>query len=100
MSTEISCQFPGCNWQIAHDSEAVAIALLVNHGDSHRHGNGNGGKVKQPKVDRPELSQDISDEDWETFHEEWLRFKRSLYSPSTTQSEVTDQLLQCCQQSL
>ena len=101
MSTQISCQFPGCNWETAHDSEAVAIALLTSHGDVHRHGNGgSGNRPKQPKVDHPELSQDVSDEDWETFNEEWLRFKRSWCTTSTTQGEITDQLLQCCELSL
>ena len=102
MSCKLSCQFTGCEWSIEHDSEAVAIALLTSHGNVHLRGPGvsTESRSKQPKVDRPELIQDISDEDWETFEDEWRRFKRSWYSPSTTQLEVTDQLLECCEQNL
>ena len=101
MSTQLSCQFTGCDWTIEHNSEAVAIALLTSHGNVHIHGPGpTEARLKQPKVDRPELVQDISDEDWEAFEEEWRRFKRSWYTRSTSQVEVTDQLLQCCEQNL
>ena len=102
MSCKLSCQFTGCEWSIEHDSEAVAIALLTSHGNVHLSGPAvsTESRSKQPKVDRPELIQDISDEDWETFEDEWRRFKRSWYSPSTTQLEVTDQLLECCEQNL
>ena len=102
MSIKLSCQFTGCEWKIEHDSEAVAIALLTSHGNVHLHrlAGPTGSRSKQPKVDRPELAQDISDEDWETFEEEWRRFKRSWHTSSTTQLEVTDQLLECCEQNL
>ena len=33
-------------------------------------------KQPLPKIDRPELKQDISHEDWATFESEWKRFKR------------------------
>ena len=100
-TTQLECQFTGCEWKVEHTSEAVAIALLTSHGNVHTHGRGpTDARMKQPKVDRPELLQDISDEDWETYEEEWRRFKRSWYTTSTTQMEVTDQLLQCCEQNL
>ena len=102
MAVKLSCQFTGCEWKIENDSEAVAIALLTSHGNVHLRGPARPTETrsKQPKVDRPELIQDISDEDWETFEEEWRRFKRSWHSSSTTQLEVTDQLLECCEQNL
>ena len=52
-------------------------------------------KQKVPKIDRPELKQDISNEEWQSF--EWRRFKRCT---EMSRSEVPDQLFQCCERSL
>ena len=100
MSITLKCQFTGCDWETTNSSEAVAIALLTSHGNVHIHAPAIESRSKQPKVDRPELVQDITDEDWESFSEDWRRFKRSWYTAATTQVEVTDQLLQCCEQNL
>ena len=52
---------------------------------------------KVPKIDRQELKQDISDEEWQSFEAEWRRFK---HCTEMSRSEVPDQLFQCCEQSL
>ena len=54
-------------------------------------------KQKVPKIDRPEVKQDISDEDWQSFEAEWKRFKRCT---EMRNEEVADQLFQCCDMSL
>ena len=54
-------------------------------------------KQKVPRIDRPELKQDVSDEDWQTFEAEWRRFKRCT---EMSDDEVPDQLFQCCEKSL
>ena len=44
---------------------------------SHQQSNTSpGGNQKLPKVERPLLKQDISDEDWHAFLFEWDRFKK------------------------
>ena len=54
-------------------------------------------KQRLPKIDRPELKQDTTDEDWATFEAEWKRFKRCTHM---TPDEIADQLFQCCERSL
>ena len=58
---------------------------------------GTSAKQKVPRIDRPEIKQDASDEDWDTFNSEWNRFKRCTYIPP---QYVADQLFQCCERNL
>ena len=97
MVTSISCQVSGCSYVAEHESEAVAIAMLTSHSQNHQ-GNtskavASSSKQKVPKIDRPEVKQDISDEDWQSFEAEWKRFKRCT---EMRNEEVADQLFQCC----
>ena len=82
-----------------HASEAVAIAMLTSHNNIHQGSASHGHAVKQkvPKMDRPELKQDINDEEWQTFEAEWKRFKRCTEIP---EGDIADQLIECCEKSL
>ena len=80
-------------------SEAVAIAMLTSHNNNVHQGTTTRASTRQkvPKIDRPELKQDIDDEEWQSFEAEWRRFKRCT---QMSQGEVADQLFQCCEKSL
>ena len=98
MTTKIGCQFTGCAWSIEHDSEAVAIALLTSHSQNHKGASVVAtSKQKTPKIDRPEVKQDISDEEWQSFEAEWGRFKKCTEMGN---DEIADQLFQCCDRPL
>ena len=82
----IPCQFTGCEYSATNDSADIAIAMLNSHNGIHLQiPNITLDIPRMPKVDRPELNQDITDEDWESFTEEWNRFKRSWYQTSMTE---------------
>ena len=74
--------------------------MLTSHNNVHT-GTGTtprvASKQKVPKIERPELKQDINDEEWQTFEAEWRRLKRCT---EMAQGEITDQLFQCCDRSL
>ena len=80
----ISCQFPGCEFVAENASEAIAIVMFNSHLISHQqpprtdHGPA---KQKIPPIKRPEIKQDVSDEDWATFVAEWGNFKRCTDIP-------------------
>ena len=98
MTTTINCQYTGCQYVAQHNSEAVAIAMLTSHNSIHSGAAPRAAtKQKVPRIDRPELKQDVSDEDWQTFEAEWRRFKRCT---EMSDNEVADQLFQCCEKSL
>ena len=81
-------------------SEAIAIVMFNSHIISHqqpvRADNGPA-KQKTAPIQRPEIKQDISDEDWATLVAEWGNFKRCTDIPP---GFVADQLFQCCERGL
>ena len=101
MVTSICCQGSECSYGAEHESEAVAIAMLTSHSQNHQGTTSNAvassSKQKVPKIDRQEVKQDLSDEDWQSFEAEWKRFKRCT---EMRNEEVADQLFQCCDKSL
>ena len=81
-------------------SEAVAIAMLTSHNNIHQGpapASRGSAKQKVPKINRPELKQDINDEEWLTFESEWKRFKRCT---EMANEDIADQLIECCEKSL
>jgi len=50
-----------------------------------------------PKVDRPSIKQDASDEEWQTFEADWKRYKRLMQIPD---QDLADQLIECCEKPL
>ena len=98
MTTTIECQYTGCEYVAENNSEAIAIAMLASHNNIHSGAAPRAAtKQKVPRIDRPELKQDVSDEDWQTFEAEWRRFKRCT---EMSDNEVADQLFQCCEKTL
>ena len=95
----IDCQFGGCSAKIEHDSEAVALAMFQSHMMTHQAPVSSNAVPGQrlPPIQRPEVRQDITEEDWDAFIIEWQNFKRCTNLPSAS---VTDQLYQCCERSL
>ena len=95
-------EYPSCTFVAANDSEAIAIVMFNSHLLSHQGGtatlrNDSQMKQKLPPVPRPIVKQDIDDEEWVTFLEEWLRFKRCTSIP---EGSLADQLFQCCERGL
>ena len=54
-------------------------------------------KQKIPPIARPEIKQDVSDEEWNSFVQEWNQFKCCTDIP---QGSEADHLFQCCERGL
>ena len=96
---KIPCQFPGCEVEIEHASEAVAVAMFQSHVVSHSQVTTSAKVPSQrlPPIPRPEVKQDISEEDWISFVAEWTNFKRCT---EIGDNQIPDQLYQCCEKNL
>ena len=96
---EITCQFTGCTVKCENESEPVMLAMFQSHLLTHQQPTGSGNPTKQriPPIPRPEIKQDISDEDWDTFVQEWNHFKRCTNIPT---ANIADHLFQCCEKGL
>ena len=92
MTTKIDCQLPDCEYVAEHASEAVAIAMLTSHNMTHLPSSSGSSSSRAPKIDRPVLKQDITDEEWTMFKREWERFKKCF----SFTDNLNDQLFQCC----
>ena len=95
----IDCQFGGCSAKIEHESEAVALVMFQSHMMTHQAPVSSNAVPAQrlPPIQRPEVKQDITEDDWDAFIIEWQNFKRCTNLPSAS---ITDQLYQCCERSL
>ena len=96
---EIPCQFTGCDFKSVNDSEQVAIVMFNSHVMIHQGGTpkpSSSSAQKLPPIPRPEIRQDVSDEDWATFLSEWDHFKRCTEIPD---ERVSDHLYLCCEKS-
>ena len=93
-TTRILCQYPDCDYVAENASENVAIALYNSHNNGHQRPSS---KQKVPRIERPVLKHDISDEEWYSFEADWTRFKRCTDIPD---GDTADQLFQCCEHSL
>ncbi len=79
----ITCSVPSCDFQTEDVTEALAIALLTNHGLAHRETSSslNTGTPPQdptprgPKLERPKIDVGISIEEWNVFTRRWEVFR-------------------------
>ena len=94
----IHCPIPGCDFTIAETVEAVLAAAQLNlHALTHTHATSTNPaqptKQKPPKISRPSITKDTTEEDWNTFVKKWNLFKNGTDIPTT---QVTTHLWQCC----
>ena len=69
-NTSIRCQFGGCNVEITHSSESVALAMFQSHVLTHQMNPTATSTQRLPPIQRPEVKQDITEEDMDSFQVE------------------------------
>ena len=84
----IRCSVPGCTYTSDDVSEALAIALLTNHGLAHQRGEAPRG----PKLDRPKVDVGVTIEEWNIFLRRWTWFKDGS---QIDDASAPSQLFQC-----
>lgn len=99
-TTRLQCGFTGCEYVSESATEQVALLQFQSHIASHQvppQARVASTKQKLPPIERPKLKQDVTEEEWESFNQEWKRFKRCTDIPVGQES---DQLFDCCERSL
>ena len=87
-----TCEFQGCTWKLETNNMEQYIILLKIHVDA-RHKQ----KIVPEKVKRPEITANVSNEDWEYFTTRWSQYKKAMY---LTGEDIVTQLLECCNEQL
>ena len=91
----VKCSVPSCTFETEDVSEALAIALLANHGLAHQTAPAAIAEPTQtpslrgPKLERPKVDVGVSIEEWNVFVRRWevisygLRHQRRISSFAT-----------------
>lgn len=98
--TRVECGVPECDYISENASEQVALLQFQSHMTVHQQSQvsrPDTTKQKLPPIERPKLKQDINEEEWDTFTQEWKRFKRCTSIPT---GQEADQLFDCCERGL
>lgn len=93
----INCPLDGCSFATEDVDAAIAASLLILHNNVHLNENAKCSKQKPPKIDRPHIGKDCTEEVWNTFTQKWTMFKESTELSS---AETLRQLFQCCDDEL
>ena len=74
----MSCPVSGCAYVTEDVEVALAVALLNLHNHEHSQPKDDQSvkKQKPPKVDRPRISKESSEETWNMFRTRWTMFQR------------------------
>ena len=98
MASKIKCQFTGCEVEVSDDSEAIALAMFQSHMLTHSNPvQTTSQRQRLPPIPRPEIKQDITEEDWVCINAEWSNFKSCA---GISDDQLVNQLYQCCEKSL
>ena len=90
----LDCPFPDCTYSTPDIDYVAAGPTLTVHGLSHMpNAHANNGASKAPRIERPAVSLEISEEDWDGFTKMWAQFKRVT---NLQNDEAAAQLFQCC----
>lgn len=76
----VECSVPQCDFKTNDVSEALAIALLSNHGLAHQNtvpavSTQPAPTFQGPKLERPKIDVGVSTEDWNVFVRRWEVFR-------------------------
>ena len=92
-----NCPLEGCTYETVNCEASVAASLLIIHNNVHLNENANCSKQKPPKIDRPHIGKESSEEVWNIFQSKWKMFKDNT---KMSGSEILHQLYQCCDEEL
>ncbi|KAK3755963.1 hypothetical protein QZH41_005447 [Actinostola sp. cb2023] len=95
---KVECSVPHCDFKTDDVSEAIAIALLANHGLAHQStppaiaGPVPAPVPRGPKLDRPKVNVGVSTEGWNVFVRRWEVFRTGS---GIDNASAPAQLFQC-----
>ena len=90
----IACTIPTCDFKTDDVSEALAIALLANHGLAHQYTLPN---TTGPKLEWPKVNIGVSTEEWNVFTRRWEVFRTGS---GIDDESAPSQLFQCAENEL
>ena len=96
----VNCEFPGCPFKTPEGELSTVVELLKMHfAARHKPVEKEPSKaaIKLEKAKRPELTLEMSDEDWAYFINRWAAYKKAL---GLDGEDIVVQLMECCSEDL
>ena len=93
MAEKLNCEFPDCSWVSPAGDLVTVVKLMEMHFTANHKQQNQANKVKVEKAKRPELSSEMSDEDWAYFLSRWASYKKAT---GLEGEDIALQLLECC----
>ena len=93
----VECSVPSCDFKSEDVSEALAIALLTNHGLAHSTVTQGPSPPSGPRLERPKVDVGISTEEWNVFTRRWEVFRTDSQIDAAS---APSQLFQCAEKEL
>ena len=87
----VRCSVPGCQFQSDDVIEALAVALLTNHGLAHT-ATAAPPTLRGPKLERPKVDVGVTLEEWNVFVRRWNVFRNGS---GIDDDSAPSQLFQC-----
>ena len=94
-ATTYTCEYDGCDKEFETETLEHYITLLKLHVDTRHKQHTTSFKAEKAK--RPEITADVSDEDWSYFSSRWTQYKKTT---GLTGEDIMTQLLECCNEQL
>ena len=92
-----TCEFADCDWEAKTETVKDYVALYQIHVQARHPNTGAAATSKAEKAKRPELSSDVSEEDWSYFTTRWEQYKKAT---GLKGDDIITQLLECCTEQL
>jgi hypothetical protein len=93
----IKCTLQNCDFKTDDVSEALAIALLTNHGLAHQNTSVSAPTARGPRLERPTVNLGVSIEEWNVFEKRWEIFRNGS---GIDEHSAPSQLFQCAGEDL
>ena len=88
-----NCEFKGCEKKFTFTNVSDYVELMKAHNAAKHNGGGANSSTKPEKAKRPELSGEVSDEDWAYFCARFEQYKDACKLTKT--EDIVTQLLEC-----
>ena len=95
MTETLDCEYDTCSWKSAKGDIASIVKLYEMHLKVKHSSVQNVSKPEKAK--RPDLAQEMSDEDWLYFTARWAEYKKAT---GLSGDDIITQLMECCHENI
>ena len=97
VNVSIQCPAEGCDFETGAYAASIVAAILNAHTVDRHQQQARAAPPRPPKVDRPSLTDDLDEEQWNVFQQSWNIF---MHANRVADQDKAYQLYSCCSNTL